>query len=77
MNIDYTLAEAGNNVQLEIYDMVGKQIANYNLGEKAKGAHSFQVSMQDDVLAKISNGMYICRIRSGETSQQVRFVLNR
>ena len=64
-------------MQLEIYNLVGKLIYSENLGTQGKGEHAFTVPMEESSMASAPNGMYICRIRSGEVSQQVRFVLAR
>lgn len=77
MQVNYTLTTGEAPVQLEIYNLVGKLIYAENLGIQDKGDHTFTVPMGEHTLATAPNGMYICRIRSGETSQQVRFVLAR
>ncbi len=77
MQLNFTLVEDQANVQVEVYDLVGKMIYSENLGSKAKGEHAFTVPMEKSKLASAPNGMYVCRIVNGEMSQQVRFVLAR
>lgn len=77
MNLTYTLTADQPKVSLELYNLVGKQIYSREIGAQEKGAHSIGLSMQEEELLTLPNGLYIVRLRMGEESQQVRFVLAR
>jgi hypothetical protein len=77
MNLNYTLTADQQNVQLEIYNLVGKLIYAHNLGEQTKGAHTFEVPMHESELAALPNGMYVCRLRNAGDVPQIRFAIAR
>lgn len=77
MQLSFKLEADADNVRLEIYNLVGKLIYSGALGSQLKGLNTVSVPMHESKLATAPNGMYICRLRNGEQSQQVRFVLAR
>jgi hypothetical protein len=77
MSLNYSLTSEHQNVQLEIYNLVGKLIYTQDLGTQTEGVHSFAVPMDAAKLANLPNGMYICRLRNAGEVPQTRFVISR
>ena len=77
MNINFTLTEDQRNVQLEVFDMVGKLIYTRHLGDQAKGNHTIAVPFSGNDLSGAPNGMYVCRLKNAGNTPLVRFVLAR
>ncbi|MFC5271686.1 M43 family zinc metalloprotease [Adhaeribacter terreus] len=75
MSLQYTLTDAKENVQVEIYNVVGKLVYTHKIGNKTKGEHVFAMPLQTGEMANLVNGMYICRLVNAGDMPQIRFVI--
>ena len=57
-------------VNVVIYDMTGRLVSNYKIGEKAPGWHEFTWQGTDTHGQKVSTGMYLVTMRAGEDFQK-------
>ena len=57
-------------VNVAIYDMTGRLVNDYKIGEKAPGWHEFTWQGNDSHGQKVSTGMYLVTMRAGEHFQK-------
>jgi hypothetical protein len=62
-------AGAEGDVRLRLYDVLGRQVQSVRTGAEA-GRHETQLSVQD-----LASGVYVLRLRAGETSQTRRLTV--
>lgn len=62
-------------VKLEVFDMSGKRIATVANEFKKAGLHSFTWDMQSKVSAKVSSGLYLCKLSTGKQFDVKRMIL--
>ncbi len=67
LNISYQLDNAGD-VTIEIYDLLGKQVANY-----AQGFRSAEAQTEKIELSNLATGTYICRLVTKDGASNSRF----
>ena len=60
-NIRYGLSE-NTNVNIMIYDMTGRLVSKYDIGEKSPGWYNFQWNGTDHYDQKVGTGMYFLTI---------------
>ena len=77
MNISYSVAFDKDNVQVEIFNMLGAKVASYSEGSKTAGTYVFSVDNSDKTFGNLQNGMYICRVKGANEGKAVRFILER
>ncbi len=58
------------SVNIVIYDMTGRLVSNYKIGDKAPGWHEFTWQGTDSHGQKVSTGMYLVTMRAGEHFQK-------
>ena len=73
-NISYTLNQA-SDVSLEVYDLLGKRIANLVNSTQSLGSHSIEFNPQEYFSANA--GMYLLKIRMGENVAVKEMILSR
>lgn len=61
ITIDFNLLDA-TEVSLEILDAIGRVVASHNIGNLPNGFQSITLNV-----ANLSNGLYLCNIKAGET----------
>jgi len=61
--------ENSTNVSLQVYDLSGKVVLNYNLGTRMPGASNYSIDCSD-----LSRGTYIVRLVGAEISKVAKFV---
>ena len=57
-------------VNVAIYDMSGRLVSDYKIGEKAPGWHEFTWQGTDSNGQQVSTGMYLVTMRAGEYFQK-------
>jgi hypothetical protein len=57
-------------VNVVIYDMTGRLVSNYKIGEKAPGWHEFTWQGTDTYGQQVGTGMYLVTMRAGEQFQK-------
>ena len=57
-------------VNVTIYDMTGRLVSNYKIGDKTPGWHEFTWQGTDSHGQQVSTGMYIVTMRAGEHFQK-------
>jgi hypothetical protein len=58
-------------VSLEILDATGRVVASHNLGNLPNGFQSITLNVSN-----LSNGLYLCNIKAGETKISKRIIKN-
>lgn len=69
--INISFSEAASNVDIEIYDLLGKQVHHQNMGNITKG------SIQTINLNGFADGIYYMRIATSKTTSNHKLLLNR
>ena len=59
-----------STVNVAIYDMSGRLVNSYKIGEKAPGWHEFTWQGTDSHKQQVSTGMYLVTMRAGEHLQK-------
>jgi hypothetical protein len=59
-----------SSVNVAIYDMKGRQVYDYKIGEKAPGWHEFTWGGMDSQEQQVSTGMYLVTMIAGEHFQK-------
>ena len=72
--IKYSLAKK-TNVQLTVYDIMGKQIMTYDRGEESPGIKSIVWDGADDFGNPVSAGIYLFQIQTGDFTQTRKMIL--
>ncbi|MBX2991360.1 MAG: hypothetical protein KF749_09330 [Bacteroidetes bacterium] len=67
--IDYDIAKAGN-VELHVYDLLGRHVAELLSGEQTPGRHSVVWDGTDDEGQQVSGGVYFYRLSVQTPSRQ-------
>lgn len=57
-------------VNVAIYDMTGRLVSDYKIGDKAPGWHEFTWQGTDSNGQQVSTGMYLITMRAGENFQK-------
>ena len=58
------------SVHITIYDMTGRLVSNYKIGNKEPGWHEFTWQGNDSHGQQVSTGMYLVTMRAGEHFQK-------
>ncbi|MFC7000075.1 DUF4961 domain-containing protein [Rufibacter roseus] len=74
LNVRYTLASS-SEVTLQLYDQVGRLVVNRSLGRQAAGSQQLQQTLTSDKGAKLSPGMYLCKLITGSTAKTVQVLV--
>lgn len=69
--IAYHLAKS-NAVVIELTDILGKQVAKFNMGTQQEGDHTLNLSKED---LKLKNGIYFIRISIGKAAVTRKLIL--
>ncbi len=69
--IEYTLPEAGE-VTLEVYDVLGRQVATLERGRKKAGRHRVDLQTR-----QLSSGIYFGRLKAGEQTRTQKITVVR
>ncbi len=59
-----------SSVNVAIYDMTGRLVSNYKIGNKEPGWHEFTWQGNDSHGQQVSTGMYLVTMRAGEHFQK-------
>ena len=70
ITIDFNLLDV-TEVSLEILDATGRVVASHNLGNLPNGFQSITLNVSN-----LSNGLYLCNIKAGETKISKRIIKN-
>lgn len=70
ITIDFNLLDV-TEVSLEIFDATGRVVASHNLGNLPNGFQSITLNVSN-----LSNGLYLCNIKAGETKISKRIIKN-
>ena len=74
--ISYTLDES-SFVTLGIFDLLGKQVYNYNLGHQEKGNHNILWTGINSEGYSVPNGVYFFRLNTGKTTKTKKMTLSK
>ena len=74
--ISYTLDES-SFVTLGIFDLLGKQVYNYNLGHQEKGNHNVLWTGINSEGYSVPNGVYFFRLNTGKTTKTKKMTLSK
>ena len=74
--ISYTLDES-SIVTLGIFDLLGKQVYNYNLGHQEKGNHNVLWTGINSEGYSVPNGVYFFRLNTGKTTKTKKMTLSK
>ena len=79
VDIRYTLGtgDESANIDLAIYDHLGRTIARLDAGQKMAGSHTVTWSGADERGVRVPQGVYFCRLRSGNQTLDRRFLIAR
>jgi len=69
--VNISFSEAASNVDIEVYDLLGKQVHHQNMGNITKG------SIQTINLNGFADGIYNMRIATSKTTSNHKLLLNR
>lgn len=69
--INFELEKYGDNVKIEIYDLIGKSIRSYNLGSLSAGKHSLKVNADG-----MTPGAYFYSLTAGDKMLTKRMMLS-
>ncbi|HDR91002.1 MAG TPA: T9SS type A sorting domain-containing protein, partial [candidate division Zixibacteria bacterium] len=72
--IPFSLPEA-SNVNIEIFDMTGRQVARLVDSEFSAGRHSVKWHGVDETGREVPGGLYLCRMTSGSFVETRRMLL--
>jgi hypothetical protein len=75
-NIEYSLPEDAN-VQVDIFDLNGKAIRSFEVGNQASGTHHLVWDGTDETGNVVTNGPYLCRVQAGGYEAVSRVMLVR
>ena len=70
-NIKYSIPK-GNNVQLKVYDIMGREVIS--LVNEYQQAGTYTVSFNADKLS-LSSGIYFYKIQTGEFTKSMKMIL--
>ena len=73
-NISYLLSEAGN-VNLTIYDLLGRAVKNLVLGEQPAGSFAVSWDGKDESGKIVPSGVYLYSLKNGNSIQSKKMVL--
>lgn len=73
--IPYQLHEA-SEIQVTIYDVLGRQVRNFKAGAQAAGSHSILWDGRNDLGKRVANGIYFYRLQAGNESKVGKMVFN-
>jgi FlgD Ig-like domain len=65
------------NVHVTIYDILGREIKNYNIGEQFAGVHGMLWDGSNNFGEKVATGIYFCRLQADKESRINKMVLIR
>ena len=74
--ISYTLDES-SFVTLGIFDLLGKQVYNYNLGHQEKGNHNVLWTGINSEGYSVPNGVYFFRLNTGKITKTKKMTLSK
>ncbi len=72
--ITYTIPEF-SRLELKIYDILGREVRNFNEGEKPAGTYTINWNGQNDFGINVSSGIYILRLFAGKNSKSYKMIL--
>ena len=72
--ISYTLPKSGN-VEIKIYDSLGKEVRSLINEEKKAGRYNIMWDSRDNYGGRVSSGIYFYTIRSGSFAETKKMVL--
>jgi len=62
-------------VRLAVYDLLGRQVRSLATGQQQPGTYTAIWDARDDAGARVSSGIYICRLDAGENAFTMKMVL--
>lgn len=69
LSVRYLLSQNVDAVQLKVYDIQGRELLKFRLGDKSPGEYIFQLNT-----GQLAPGMYLCRLETAAVSIQQKFV---
>ena len=75
LTVEYQLKEA-QNVQIDVYDMMGRRVIQLANGHQTMGAHSVEWNTRTSS-RPVSNGAYVVRLKAEDTTDTRHFVVVR
>lgn len=73
--INFNLAEAADQIQLDIYNILGQKIQNYRWQNKQPGSYSVTWDAKDNAGMEVGAGVYFCQLKSGNFKSMRKMVL--
>ena len=73
--IKLQVAKDAPAISLEIYNLRGQKVACVYKGQLSQGLHSLVWSGLDDTGRKLGSGIYLCRLNTGKSSQNLKLML--
>ncbi len=64
-------------VQITIYDILGRAVKSFNLGQQSIGSHSVLWDGRNDLGERVASGVYFCGLHAGGESQVRKLIFNR
>ena len=74
--IEYTIAKAGN-VNITIYDVLGREIRLLVDSHKAAGNYSVKWDSKDNSDKDVSSGLYLCQMKGDGFNKTIKIMLTR
>jgi hypothetical protein len=74
--ISYKLNQQ-SDVQVTIYDILGREVKTYSLKQQGTGKHGITWDGKNNLGMKVSSGVYLYKVKSGDETQVKKMVLNR
>ncbi|RJP61979.1 MAG: T9SS C-terminal target domain-containing protein [Ignavibacteriales bacterium] len=65
-----------SEVEITVYDVLGRQVKKYNVGLKSTGINSIQWDGRNDLGSKVSTGIYFYCLKAGNEMQVKKMVFN-
>ena len=69
--LEFNISSSGQNVSLEIYDLLGRQIKNYYWGNLPAGLHGITWDGRNRFGQPLASGTYLYRLTTSEGASQV------
>ncbi len=65
-----------SEVEITVFDVLGRQVKKYNVGSKPAGINSIQWDGRNDLGSKVSTGIYFYCLKAGNEMQVKKMVFN-
>ncbi|MCX6132900.1 MAG: T9SS type A sorting domain-containing protein [Ignavibacteriales bacterium] len=66
-----------SDVQITIYDILGRAVKTFNVGQQSVGLHSVLWDGRNDLGERVASGIYFCGLHAGGESRVRKLIFNR